>query len=170
MRNIFITISILTFSFLIGCQHKPVAPSPVIQVINSKKGVTDNQVNIINSEFGIFKKDKKGEPIFSPTRKVPLKVNQEYGWIVELKDSNTPVKWREEFILPSASKTWGKNPKKEQIVSEDRKVSVTEKIVSPFKSIISNSWFVAPGDPKGHYVIKLVIENTDPIIFEFDVQ
>jgi hypothetical protein len=96
-------------------------------------------------------------------------VNQPYGWVVALKTTQSKIKWREEFILPSAPATWD-NQGGTHTVSPDRTVSVTEREVEPTRGIIFNSWSVAEGDPKGRYVIRLTIENATPIVFEFNVE
>jgi hypothetical protein len=42
--------------------------------------------------------------------------------------------------------------------------------VKPQGSIIYNVWTVAPGEPKGRYVIRVTVEGSAERTFEFDVR
>ncbi|SFN66513.1 hypothetical protein SAMN05660284_02008 [Formivibrio citricus] len=88
-----------------------------------------------------------------------------------LRTDKPKIKWREEFTLPAKPDTWGNpEPLGTRSVSTDGRVSITEREVSPERGIIFNSWAVAPGDPKGRYVIRVFIEGVLASVFEFDVQ
>jgi hypothetical protein len=73
--------------------------------------------------------------------------------------------------LPSAPQTWShedKNRRRE--ISSDRTVSITENEVVPERGIIFNFWKVAPGDPKGRYIIRVYVEGDLVSTFEFDME
>jgi hypothetical protein len=126
---------------------------------------------IISAEFGLFNPPDSGKEPFVPTSMVPLSDNQGYGWLILLETRKPKIRWREEFTLPSAPTTWGDGvPDGSRVISVDRKVSVMEREVEPEQGIISNIWAVAPGDPKGRYVIRVIIEGNLERVFEFDVQ
>lgn len=127
-------------------------------------------VQVVRAEFGLFNIAENGKAAFVPSKTVPLSVNQPYGWVVTLNTAQPKVKWREEFILPSAAAIWGKQPEGTHTVSPDRTISVTEREVEPVRGVIFNSWSVAEGDPKGRHLIRLTIENQSPIEFEFNVE
>jgi hypothetical protein len=149
------------FSFLLcGCERPVSSNSPSLR---------STPVQVIGAEFGLFNTEN-GVTVFKPSKKVPMSLEQSYGWVVTLKTSQSKVKWREEFTLPSAPEIWGKPPEGTQTLSKDRTVSVTERVVEPNHGVITNMWSVADSDPKGKYVIRLTVENVDPIVFEFEVE
>ena len=129
-----------------------------------------NEVEIIRAQFGLFNPPDSGKSPFVPSRTIPLVENQMYGWIIVLKTTKTRIKWREEFTLPSPPATWDDTESHtRQSISEDGRVSVTELDVEPEDGFISHIWTVAPGDPSGRYVIRVIIENALERVFEFDM-
>ena len=130
-----------------------------------------SQIEILSADFGLFNMSESGEPRFQPTLKVPFKENQSYGWIILLKTKKKRIKWREEFELPVAPKTWDdvKKPGR-RTISKDRRVAITEIEVTPAGGLILNAWTIDPGDPAGKYIIRIYIENEHVRTFEFDVQ
>jgi hypothetical protein len=128
-------------------------------------------IEVIRAEFGLFNPPETGKPPFVPSKTVPLTENQAYGWVILLKTTKARIKWREEFMLPSPPATWGSGElQSRQSISEDRRVSVIEREVEPDEGMIFNVWDVAPGDPAGRYVIRVIIDDTLERVFEFDVQ
>jgi hypothetical protein len=129
------------------------------------------ETEIVRAEFGLFNPPESGKPAFVPATIVPLEQNQLYGWIIRVKTNKEFVKWREVFTLPASPETWGDGERQGlHSISSDRRTSVTEREVKPDKDIIYNVWTVAPGDPKGHYVIRVIIDGTAERTFEFDVK
>lgn len=126
---------------------------------------------VIYAEFGLFNAEPSNNLVFQPTNKIPLIPNQGYGWIIKLHTTKPTIKWREEFTLPLEPKTWG-TPELLGVrsISSDSRTSTTVREVSPDDGVIFNAWEVAPGDPIGHYTIRVFIENTLIKTFEFDVQ
>ncbi len=142
-----------------------------LAVAGDLPGDSRQNVQIIKARFGLFNPPNSGKPPFIEAKTVPLKTGQGYGWLILLKTDKPTIKWREEFTLPSAPATWGEGkPQSINKVTDDKKTSITEKAVAPIHGVIFNAWEVAPGDPKGHYVIRVIIENTEEQRFEFDVQ
>jgi hypothetical protein len=126
---------------------------------------------IISAEFGLFNPPDSGKEPFVPTSIVPLAENQGYGWVILLETRKQKIRWREEFTLPSAPARWGDAGQQgSHAISDNGRVSVLEREVEPEQGMISNSWSVAPGDPKGRYVIRVIIEGSLERVFEFDVQ
>lgn len=126
---------------------------------------------VIRAGFGLFNPPNSGKPIFVPAKVVPLIPNQGYGWVILLRTDKHKIKWREEFTLPAKPNTWGAPESVgSRSVSTDGRVSTTEREVSPDQGMIFNTWAVAPGDPKGRYVIRVFIEGSLAAVFEFDVQ
>jgi len=126
-------------------------------------------VQIEQAAFGLFNRTADGSVDFKPTNTVPLTPNQEFGWIIGVTTTKPTVKWREEFTLPAAPESWGPVEGKHEI-SADRKVSILEREVTPDRGFLFNAWTISPGDPKGHHVIRVTIEDAPPVIFEFDLE
>jgi len=160
MRTVAPLSLLLVLTLLVGCE-RPAAKS----VSSALPGV----VQIEQAQFGLFKIDD-GKATFSPSKTVPLSVNQAYGWVVLLRTKQEKVKWREELTLPAAPATWGVPPANLREVSADRKTSILEKEASPNNGTIFNAWSVLAGDPPGRYTMRLTIEDAEPIVFEFEVQ
>jgi len=129
-------------------------------------------LEVIRADFGRFDTTPSGSWILTTSTSVPLKVGQHYGWSILLKTSKPAVKWREEFTLPSAPATWGGGdaPDPRRTVSSDRKTSVLEVEAVPERDTIDHMWEVVPGDPEGHYVIRVTIDGANEQVFEFDVR
>lgn len=129
------------------------------------------KTEILSAQFGLFNPPESGKAFFIPTKSVPYIEHQGYGWIIVIKSSKPKVRWREEFTLPSSPKTWGEgNAKCINSISHDRRTSIIECEEKFASGIISHSWSVAPGDPRGHYIIRVIVDGTEERSFEFDVQ
>ncbi|WP_395674207.1 hypothetical protein [Phenylobacterium sp.] len=122
------------------------------------------RTNIIASEFGVF----EGAD-FRPSRTVSLAKKQGYGWMMVVDTPKAEVRYREEFILP-ASATWKGAPGQGVTVSADGRSAVSERVVRHDDGMIFNTWSVAEGDPKGRYMIKVLLEGQVEKTFVFDVE
>lgn len=157
---------ILCFMYLL-CYEGSVADA----VVGPPENPLTPEVTIILAEFGLFNPLATGEDLFVVSRKVPLKENQSFGWVIILGTKKPNIKWREELTLPVAPSTWGsKEAFGGHTISDDGRTSIIEREVMPYQGVISHSWAVAPGDPKGRYVIRVIVENRLEEVFEFDVQ
>jgi hypothetical protein len=130
------------------------------------------EVEIVQADFGVFDTSESGADPFVPTTTVPYLENQKYGWIVHLRTTKPRVKWREEMTLPASPEAWGvEGIQGHNSISGDGRTSVTEgEAEFDGRGVILNVWQVVHGDPKGHYVIHLFIEDRLERTFEFDVQ
>ncbi|MGO9446862.1 MAG: hypothetical protein ACLPXB_19105 [Thiobacillaceae bacterium] len=128
-------------------------------------------IEIIRAEFGLFNHTDSGELAFHPSRVVPFKEGQQYGWSILLRTTQRKIKWREVLTLPSSPTSWeGDLQGAVQRISADRRTSIIEGEVTPVNGVIENVWEVAPGDPVGHYVIEVTINGANQQVFEFEVQ
>lgn len=128
-------------------------------------------VVVTSAQFGLIKTHPSKPDTFTPKRVVPLRVNQGYGWRIRLNTNQATVKWREEFTLPAKPKTWGAAEEAgSRAVSDDGRVSVTEREVTPDNGVIANTWYVAPGDPAGRYRIRVFVEGQLVKTFAFIVK
>jgi hypothetical protein len=123
---------------------------------------------IVRSEFGVFSRTET-QMSFQPATMLNLSDQPEYGWVMQVKTDRPTVHWREEFTLPAPPTSWGTEGFNTQ-VSQDAKTAVTERDVTPANGLILNAWKVAPGDPKGHYTMRVVVDGIAERTFEFDVQ
>ena len=120
--------------------------------------------------FGIITKNLEGEEGFEVTNRVPLVEGQSYGWIIRLGSEFAKVKWREVFELPARPETWGNGEESGQHeITEDGKISITEKEVFVRDGYIQNFWSVAAGDPLGDYVIRVYLNEVLLRILNFKV-
>jgi hypothetical protein len=129
-------------------------------------------IEVLRADFGLFDTTQSGKWVLTPSAVVPLKQGQHYGWSILLKTSRPTVKWREEFTLPAPPSTWsGDEPAAEgQTISPNGMTSVVESDAVPINGVIEHVWEVAPGDPKGHCIIRVTIDGGNQQVFEFDVQ
>ena len=131
-----------------------------------------SDVEIVRSDFGLFGSPPSGDPAFQATRRVRLQDDPEYGWFIELKTSKPKIKWREEFVLPASPATWNiKDSTAQHSVSEDGLTLTSEKEeVVPDSGLIFSMWGVAAGDPKGHHVMRVYVEDKLVRTFEFEME
>jgi hypothetical protein len=156
MKRLSLLLTVFCFALLADSVASAAAPLKIIP----------EELHVVRAEYGLF--NASG---FVPSNRVPLVKGQTYGWRIVLKTNKTKVRWREEFTLPVAPVTWGDaEAKGMSSVSENRRVSVMEREVTPVDGVIVNSWAVAAGDPVGHHLMRVLIDNRYEHIFQFDVQ
>lgn len=123
----------------------------------------------LDAVFGLFKLASNNDVLdFKASNTVPLVVNQNYGWILKLNQMTGKVRVLERMTLPEAPKTWGTGGQPYG-TSADRKTMSMDVTLTIHNGTISHSWDVVSGDPAGHYLISVFIENSPPVQFEFDV-
>jgi hypothetical protein len=160
MKALFLFLALCCFSFI----NVPVA------IATGQLKTISEDVQIVRAEFGLFKNTAKGKS-FVPANTVPLVEGQEYGWMIVLKTKKPTIKWREEFTLPYPPITWGDAEAQGfHSVSKDGRVSVMEREISVVDGLIFNIWTVATGDPQGHHLMRVLIDNRYERFFTFDVQ
>ena len=138
---------------------------------DAKKVIPESEFEVVRSELVLVHGLETKAPRFERAKKVPLKPGTSFGWLVELKTRKPRIKWREEFALPAAPKTWGPTEKQDRRrISEDKKVSVIEREVEPERGLIFNFWTLAEGDPAGRYTFRIFVEGVRVATFEFDVE
>lgn len=152
-------------AFGIGIGHADAMTYP------EKQTQSAASAKIISGDFGLFNLNNPQGPSFTPASVVPFIENQAYGWVIRLQTSKPTVKWREELVLPAKPATWGDpEPLGKRSISPSGRASITEREVAPEKGMIFNAWSVAPGDPKGKYVIRVFVDGALVKTFRFEVQ
>jgi hypothetical protein len=134
--------------------------------ISEKAGPPPAQFKVTKAEFGVIVPGG-----FQPTTKVPLKDGQSFGWVIQLDTQRDLIKWREELRMPAAPKTWQADDKSgKHTVSADRKTSILEREARIENGLIYNFWQISPGDPKGRYTMRVMLEGMLVSTFDFDVE
>ena len=137
-----------------------------VSLASTEKAIPPSQFKVLKAEFGVIVPGG-----FQPTTKVPFKEGQSFGWVIELDTKRDTVKWREELRLPSAPQSWQADEQSgKHTVSSDRRTSILEREVKVENGVIFNFWSIAPGDPKGRYTLRVMLEGMLVSSFEFDVE
>ena len=129
-------------------------------------------VEIVSAEFGIFDASNAREVAFGPTRVVPHKEGQRYGWVIELRTTQRSLSVREEYLLPNPVK----KPKSDNPIIADlemplyRHNQISQRQLVPVDGKIYGEWEVGPSEPAGHRHLQVVIEDQVAASFEFDVK
>ena len=121
---------------------------------------------VLKAEFGLV-----SAAGFQPSTRVPLKDGQGFGWVIRLDAGNDTIKWREELRLPAAPQTWqADEANASHTMSADRRTSILEREARIEDGVIYNFWQITPGDPKGRYTMRVMIEGLLVSTFDFEVE
>lgn len=129
-------------------------------------------VEIVRAEFGVFDARDSREVAFAPTRVVPHREGQRYGWVIEVQTRQRSLSVREEYLFPNPVKT----PKSDDPIVADlemplhRHNQISQRQLVPVDGKIYGEWEVGPGEPAGHRHLQVVIEDRVAASFEFDVK
>jgi hypothetical protein len=145
------------------------ALAAAVGAIDARPPADAPAVEILDAAFGVFDASSDWPPAFTPAAVVPCLPGQAYGWTLRVKTAQPQVRWREEFTLPAAPRSWGASDPN-RALSDDARVAVTDRTEAPEDGVIRNIWTVAPGDPKGAYEIKVTVEGVAPVTFRFEVR
>jgi len=129
-------------------------------------------VEIVSAEFGIFDDSNPLELVFEPTRVVPHRIGQRYGWTIEVRTSRRAVSVQEEYVLPNPSKTKdASDPVSESLnVPAQRRNQVSQRQLVPVEGKIYGEWAIGSSEPAGHRQLQVIIEGQVAASFEFDVR
>ena len=129
-------------------------------------------IQVVSAEFGVFDASDPNRVVFEPTRTIPHREGQRYGWMIELRGVKRSVSVREEYLLPNPVRT----PKSDDPIVADlemplyRHNQVSQRQLVPVDGKIFGEWEVGPGEPAGHRRLQVVIEDQVAASFEFDVK
>ena len=142
------------------------------RILKTAERESIRDIEIIRSDFGLFGAIPSGDPAFQSSRIVPMNQNQAYGWFMELRTSKSKIKWREEMVLPAPLKTLDIiGSSSQHSISEDGLTVTTkqEELVSD-SGLIYHRWWVDAGDPMGHYIVRIYMEDKLVRTFEFEAE
>jgi len=131
----------------------------------------DAVVQVVRAAFGTFEVESPREIRFVESARVPLRVDQRYGWVITLDTDRRAIRWREEFTLPQAPATWGPAESAgTRPLARDPATAVTEREAAIVDGLIYNMWSVAAGDPAGRHTLKVFAADQLLATFQFDLQ
>lgn len=126
---------------------------------------------VLKAEGGLFASGDSSDDRFVASRALPLKDGQAFGWRIQLRQPARTVVVREELTLPAEPRTWGDpEPGLKRRTTADGRTAITELRLTPRNGVISQSWTVTTGDPKGTWVIKVRVEDGPEHVFRFDAR
>lgn len=123
-------------------------------------------VEVLGASFGVFDASVPGELAFAPTREIPRKAGQRYGWVIELKTRLRHVSVREEYLLPSRQ---GGEATETRIPME-RRSQVSQRGLAVVDGKIYGEWSIGPNEPAGRRHLQVIVENQLAGDFEFEVK
>ena len=129
-------------------------------------------VEIISAEFGVFDASDPQRVVFEPTRVIPHREGQRYGWMVELRGVKGSVSVREEYLLPSkAIEQRTDTPGGARLVIPmERRNQVSQRQLVPVDGRIVGEWSIGPQEPPGRRQLDVVVEGQVAASFEFEVR
>lgn len=130
-------------------------------------------VEVVNAEFGLFEADSSGATLFSPSRSVPRKPGQRYGWLIELRaDASTPrsVLVREEYLQPSRAPVVRSARDDSLRLTDVRRHQVSERRLVPVDGQIAGEWMIGADEPAGERHLVVVIEGAPETRFDYRVE
>ena len=126
---------------------------------------------LINAEFGIFDVSNAKNTVFTPTRIVPHRQDQRYGWVIELRSRKRSLSVREEYLLPNPPRAKSSDELSESLnIETPRHNQISQRQLVPVDGKIYGEWAIGSSEPAGHRQLQVVIENEVAASFEFDVK
>lgn len=125
-------------------------------------------VEILGAEFGVFEEVAPRELAFEPTRVVPHREGQRYGWVIEVRTTKRHLSVREEYLLPSRAAD-AESKGGTVVIPLDRRAQVSERQLAPVDGKIYGEWAVGPGEPSGQRRLEVIVEG-QAVTFEYEVR
>ena len=129
-------------------------------------------VEVVAAEFGVFDASDPQRVVFEPTRVIPHREGQRYGWMIELRGVKRSVSVREEYLLPSkAIEQRTDTPDGAKLVIPlERRNQVSQRQLVPVDGRIVGEWSIGPQEPPGRRQLDVVVEGRVAASFEFEVR
>jgi hypothetical protein len=126
-------------------------------------------VEVVAAAFGLFEPGKGGVLNFEPNVVVPHRVEQRYGWVIELKTKRKRVSVREEYVLQlqpqqnAAAAAAG-------AVAMERRNQVSQRALALVDGRIYGEWAIGPHEPAGRRHLQVFVEGELAGDFEYEVR
>lgn len=128
-------------------------------------------VEIVSAEFGLFEVDPQTSEIaFAPTREVPHRVGQRYGWIIELRARQRSVAVREEYLIAPQESFKEEAGGQRLTIPHERRNQVSQRQLVPVAGRIVGEWAIGPQEPAGRRRLQVQVEDRPPVVFEYEVK
>jgi len=127
-------------------------------------------VTILGAEFGIFDSGKPGELVFEPTLVVPHQQGQRYGWTIELRTTKRSVSVREEYLIAPVDRFKEEVGGKHLTIPHERRNQVSQRQLVPVAGRIYGEWAIGPQEPPGKRRLQVLVEDSPPVVFEYEVR
>jgi hypothetical protein len=128
-------------------------------------------VRVLSAQAGLFGLVDDTTPVFTPSATVPLRDGQVFGWRLKVDTMQRRVRVVEELTLPQEPKTWGDpEPGIKRKTSADGRTATTDIWLEPRDGFISHTWVVTQGDPKGSWVLKVVVDGQPARVFRLEAR
>ena len=128
-------------------------------------------VEVVHAEFGVFDTSNPRETLFEPSRIVPHKVGQRYGWVIDVKTSRRSLSVREEYLVSNSVKTEVPQAAGDTVVIPfERRNQVSQRQLVPQDGRIFGEWEIGPGEPAGRRHLQVVVEGEVAASFEYEVR
>lgn len=130
-------------------------------------------LEVMQSQFGIVKREENGKLSFSETSVIPLKIGQTYMWRVKFRSNLEEIKYQEVIILPKKT-TWviskdkSKGVLELQEILDGRGMAITR--VTPNNGVIFGAWSVAKEDSPGVAQIQLWVNQKKLKEYHFELK
>lgn len=132
-------------------------------------------VEILSAEFGLFDASNPKESAFEPGLRVPHREGQRYGWVITVQTTRRSLSVREEYVLPTASKSKIDAKEMDAVtaslsIATPKRNQISQRQLVPVDGKIYGEWAVGPSEPAGHRHLQVIIEGDLAASFEFDVK
>lgn len=129
-------------------------------------------LEVVAAEFGVFDASDPQRVVFEPTRVIPHKEGQRYGWMIELRGAKRSVSVREEYLLPSraAEGRTDSAAGTTMVIPLERRNQVSQRQLVPVDGLIYGEWSIGPREPAGVRRMEVVVEGQVAATFEFEVK
>jgi hypothetical protein len=155
----------LVLALSLSAQASPAAPP------SSKTPSAGAGLRVLSAQAGLFGTVEDVAPTFTPSNTVPLRDGQVFGWRMKVDTTQRRVRVVEELTLPQEPRTWGDpEPGLKRKTSADGRTATTDTWLEPREGFISHTWVVTQGDPKGTWVLKVVVEGQPPQVFRLEAR
>ncbi len=129
-------------------------------------------VEVVAAEFGVFDASDPQRVVFEPTRVIPYREGQRYGWMIELRGVKRSVSVREEYLLPSQAieQRIDTPDGAKLVIPMERRNQVSQRQLVPVDGRIYGEWSIGPQEPPGRRQLDVVVEGRVVASFEFEVR
>ena len=129
-------------------------------------------IKVVSAEFGTFDNTKPDEIGFLPTRVVPHRVGQRYGWVIDLGARRRSVSVREEYIVPNPVEVrqTSDNQGTRIDIPMERHNQVSQRQLVPVDGQILGQWEIGPNEPAGRRHLRVLVEEQVAADFEYEVK